>query len=397
MTTSYIVDNLDWRPPLVRGIHKYFIGSLIRMHITVIAFSHYLNPVKVFHVLKKLELLRRQYMGDYKIVKLFKVDGRYYYDMHAPGWPSSAFIRYNEGEMYRIIPFRRKTNYLNSMILAITKKCPLRCLHCYEWDVLNDREKLSLEDLKAIIKKFQSHGKGVAQIQLSGGEPLSRFDDVISLLKSADNSTDFWIVTSGFQLTQEKATQLKEAGLRGLAISLDHFDPGQHNAFRGSEESFQWVIKAVANAHQAKLVVILSLCPTREFISEENMWQYAQLAKKLGAAFILIIEPRAVGHFADKDIKLSNNQLKILEDFYLKMNYNPGYADMPAVSYHGYHQRRVGCFGSGNRYLYIDTDGEMHICPFCRQKVVHVFSLPIQESMELLQKKRCFEYKSADV
>ena len=98
-------------------------------------------------------------MGDYKVKKLFKIQGRYYWDMHTPGWPSKAFTKYTEGEMNRIIPFRPVADYLNSMIFAISKKCPLSCQHCYEWDVINNKEKLSQEDLITIVRKFQNRGK----------------------------------------------------------------------------------------------------------------------------------------------------------------------------------------------------------------------------------------------
>jgi MoaA/NifB/PqqE/SkfB family radical SAM enzyme len=315
--------------------------------------------------------------------------------MHAPGWPSRAFVTFNEGEMNRIIPFRNKKDYLNSMIFAITKKCPLRCQHCYEWDELNKKEKLTLDDLKRVIDKFQKNGKDVSQIQFSGGEPLSRFNDLVEILKYANKSTDFWVVTSGFGLTIEKARELKRAGLKGLAISLDHFIPSLHNEFRGSDESFSWVIKAVENAHRAKLVVILSLCPTQHFVNEDNLKQYARLAKNLGAAFILIVEPRAVGRYAGQNVSLTEAQEKILENFFINMNYNPDYADMPAVSYHGYHQRRVGCFGSGDRYLYIDTDGDIHVCPFCRQKLGNILDISIHESVGRLMKVGCHKYKHA--
>lgn len=387
----------DRTPPLVSGIHKFVVGALISLNIIAIAFKHLHNPIKVIRALKKLENLRRQYMGNFKKVKLklLKVAGRYYWDMHAPGWPSLAFIKYNEGEMNRIYQFRKKTDYLNSMILAITRKCPLRCEHCYEWDVLNHKEKLSLSDLKKIVQNFQDRGRGIAQIQLSGGEPLSRFNDTIELLKSAKSGTDFWLVTSGYKLTLEKAIEFKNAGLRGMAISLDHFDPQKHNAFRGSNESYKWVVKAVENAHNAKLVVILSLCPTKEFISEENMMQYAHLAKKLGAAFILMIEPRAVGRYSGKDVAITKKQEKILDDFFIRMNYDPEYSEMPAVSYHGYHQRRVGCFGSGSRYLYVDTDGDMHLCPFCRQNFGNVLSSSINESVEKMKEEGCHQFKNA--
>ncbi len=389
--------SIPWlAPPLVTGIHKYLIGSIIKLHIVAIAFSYYLRPAKVMHVMKRLEFLRQQYMGKFKIKKLFKVDGRYYWDMHAPGWPSPAFVRYNENEMNRIAPFKKSPVALNSMILAITKKCPLQCRHCYEWDVLNERESLSLDDLKAIISKFQDHCN-IAQIQLSGGEPLSRYSELVELLESSRAGTDFWLVTSGYNLTYERAKELKKSGLLGIAISLDHFDPVKHNHFRGSKDSFYRVMQAIKNSHQANLLVILSLCPTKEFISAHNLDRYALMAKRLGVAFILMIEPRAVGRYAVKDISISIEQEQILEDFYLRMNFDPLFRDMPAVSYHGYHQRRVGCFGNGNRYIYIDTEGNAHACPFCRQHYGNVLKDAPDNILRSMTNKGCRKYKHAEI
>ena len=382
-------------PPLVKGPEKYIIGTLIRLHVVFIAFRLLLNPFKALRVLDALAHLRQQYFGGHRVKKLFKIDRRYYWDMHAPGWPSAAFVKYNEGEINRVSPFRKKTDYLNSMIFAITKKCPLRCEHCYEWEAINEKEKLSLNNLKMIVRKFQERGRGVAQIQLSGGEPLMRYKDIIEILKSATPGTDFWIVTSGYPLSLDKALRLKEAGLVGVCISLDHFIPAKHNAFRGFKHSFEWVVKAVGYAHEAKLAVILSLCATKEFVSEENLLNYARLAQKLGAAFVLIIEPRAVGRYAGKYVTLSQGQKQVLEDFFLKMNYSAQYTDMPAVSYHGYHQRRVGCFGGGSRYIYVDTDGDMHFCPFCRHKFGNVLNGSIDDTVKAMEGSGCHSFELA--
>lgn len=390
MLDSPIISSLQ-----VKGINKVIIGLIIRIHVVLIAIRIYLNPVKVIKVLKRLDFLRRQYMGNFNVQKLFKVGGRYYWDMHAPGWPSLAFTKYNEGEMNRIIPFRPITDYLNSMILGITKKCPLKCSHCYEWDELNKPETLSLSDLKSIINKFQSRGRGVAQIHFSGGEPLMRYTDILEILKTSHSDTDFWIVTSGYQLTKQTALEFKAKGLCGVAISLDHFIPSKHNFFRGNNDSFKWVLKAIKNAHLADLMVILSLCTTKEFVSKNNLRQYANLAKKLRVSYILLIEPRSVGRYRDMDVALSQNQIEILEDFYIKMNFDKAYSDMPGVSYHGYHQRRIGCFGGGNRYVYINTDGDLQVCPFCQQKYGSALSSNINECANKMKNNGCKPYKQA--
>ena len=94
-------------------------------------------------------------------------------------------------------------NPLHMAFVAITKKCPLACEHCFEWDNLNKREKLSLSDLKKIVYSLQE--KKIAQIHFSGGEPMLRVQDMLEVLQTAKPGTDFWVITSGYNFTAENA------------------------------------------------------------------------------------------------------------------------------------------------------------------------------------------------
>jgi MoaA/NifB/PqqE/SkfB family radical SAM enzyme len=156
---------------------------------------------------------------------------------------------------------------------------------------------------------------------------------------------------------------LKQKGLTGVLISLDHFDPSRHNEFRGHKNAFKWVIEGTRNAKNAGLVTTLSLCATRSFVSRKNLERYMELAKRLGVAFVQFIDVRASGRYAGQSVELSKEQIELLEGFYLKYNTDSKYSTYPIISYLGYHQRRMGCFGGGNRFFYIDTDGDAHLCP----------------------------------
>lgn len=37
-----------------------------------------------------------------------------------------------------------------------------------------------------------------------------------------------------------------------------------------------------------------------------------------------------------------------------------------AIIYHGNYQRSHGCLGAASRYIYIDSTGRVHACPFCQ-------------------------------
>ena len=276
---------------------------------------------------------------------------------------------------------------LDTIVFGITKKCGYQCEHCFEWDALNKPETLSRENLLSTIHSFENFN--ITQVQLSGGEPLNRLDDIIYLLKNIKKETKVWLYTSGYHLTEERATLLKRHGLTGIIVSLDHWIPELHNKFRGMKNAFEWAEKAVANARKKNLVVCLSLCATKEFISKNNLSRYAELAKSWGISFIQVLEPRAVGHYAEKDVHLSESQIAALEDFYITYNYNKDYVNYPSILYHGFYSRRIGCAGGGKYFLYVDTDGDVHNCTFCRHKLFSALHDPIEENLNNMLNTGC--------
>jgi MoaA/NifB/PqqE/SkfB family radical SAM enzyme len=175
-----------------------------------------------------------------------------------------------------------------------------------------------------------------------------------------------WILTSGHGLSSDRAARLRLAGLTGIAFSLDHWDPASHDRFRGLAGAYASVERGAAYARSAGLLVTLSLCPTRAFVSAENLDRYAQLARQLRASFIQILEPKAIGRYAGADVALTEPQQRLLEEFADRLNFDPKYLDFPAAGYADFTKRSIACFGAGDRYIYIDTDGGLNPCPFCR-------------------------------
>jgi MoaA/NifB/PqqE/SkfB family radical SAM enzyme len=348
---------------MVHGARKRVVKTLLWMRIVWLAIRSYRNPLRAWRVLNRM-VAERTRAQRWVTQKYAHASGRYFWNLYAPGWPSRAFDGYVQRELDRVDPFRGAPPGLQTVVLAITKRCPLQCEHCCEWAVLNAHESLDASDLQAIVARVRA--RGTAQLFLSGGEPLRRFPDLIAVVEAASADTDVWILSSGHGLTPERAGRLARAGLTGVALSLDHWDPAQHDRFRGLEGVFGWVERAAASAREAGLLVALSLCPTREFVSVENLDRYAALAASLGASFIQLLEPKAVGHYAGRDVALAPEQQRMLEAFADRLNIDARSRALPAVSYPDYASRNVGCRGAGDRHLYIDTDGAVHPCPFCR-------------------------------
>lgn len=349
----------------------------------------YKSLFRTISALKILMRRRKQFQGDFPPQKVAKVGGRYFWSLGNPGFPSAA-CKLFQSQMLQLAQPHSSSSGLQVVFFSVTKKCSLHCEHCYEWDALHREEKLSQEDIAAIVRKFQD--LGVCTFFFEGGEPLMRLEELLPIFREAAKRSDCWIITSGFRLGREKANALKEAGLTGVLVSLDHIDPELHNRFRGNGEAFQWAARAVEYANEAGLVTALSLCATRDFCREENLAGYMELARQWGVSFVQILEPRAKGRYAGCDIALSQAQQQMLEDIFIHYNSGSGFKDYPLIFYPAYHHRRIGCVGAGESYLYIDSDGFVEPCPFCEEKTAHALQFPAGDLISLLRHCGCLAF-----
>jgi len=396
-----LFDSADWPPemgdsgaarpvPVVTGARKSLIRLGIWRSLALHAWAVYRSPRHAVSALRMLVRARDSAAGGLKPRKYVLVGRRAFFSLRAPGWPSPAFDRYATLELDRVKPFLPDRG-LQTAILAITNRCGLGCAHCSEWNTLRQPDALSVSDLLEIVGRLQA--AGAPQIQISGGEPLLRLDAVEAICRSAGDACDLWVLTSGAPLTAEVARRLRAAGATGVTVSLDHWDRAEHDAFRGIAGTFDRAVAGTQHAARAGLVVALSLTATRNFVSADNLARYAALAKRLGVGFIQVLEPRAVGRWAGADVALSDGQLALLEGFDHSMNQER--PEMPLVDYPGLGQRRDGCRGAGDRYLFVDADGGVHACPFCRGSIGNSLADSLGTLRGRLRARGCHAYDSA--
>ena len=248
---------------LTSRLQRGLMTGLRKLAEARLLFRFLRTPTRVKLAFEQIEELKRTYYGDLKVLKLARVAGRYYREYQTPGWPGAAYDAYVATTVNRLVPFRGDAETLNLVFLAITKKCPLTCDHCFEWDALNQKENLTREHIQDMVAAFQA--RHVSQIFFSGGETMLRVNDLVAVVAAARPGTDFWVITSGFNFTRENAGRLRQAGFTGVTISLDHHEADRHNAFRGSAQAYQNAVQAATYAHEVGLVVNLSLCATQEF------------------------------------------------------------------------------------------------------------------------------------
>jgi MoaA/NifB/PqqE/SkfB family radical SAM enzyme len=378
---------------IISGSRARYALFLMWLHIVARAFSQFKNPFTAIRNTYKVFTLKKNLVSTKPIQKLIKVDNRYFWDFNQPGWPSAAFNQNLRWYSKHLLDRQNKpVESVRLVFLAMTKKCIMNCVHCYEWSEINKKEVLTLDDLKRIVLKYQI--LGAASFIIGGGEPMCRYDDLIELLKSAKSTSDFWISTSGYNLTLEKAKSLKKAGLTGVSISVDHFDEKANNKFRGHPRAMEFVREAAKNCLSADLGLATAICATREFITKENMLRYAEFSKNLGAGFIWLIEPRAEGRYSGKDVSLNKEHFKILDDFFLTVNHHKNYLNYPRILFPNYNHRRIGCAGAGISNILIDSDGYVNPCPFCRKKIVYALANDTEVHVKKMIAEGCYKFIS---
>ncbi|KUJ96683.1 MAG: Fe-coproporphyrin synthase [Desulfonauticus sp.] len=152
------------------------------------------------------------------------------------------------------------------VVWNMTKRCNLRCVHCYAQAVSEEGvDEISTTRAKEIIDDLASYGAPV--LLFSGGEPLVRKDLVELAHYAVSKGMRAVISTNGTLITREKAKELKEVGLSYVGISLDGGEE-VHDRFRKVPGSFQKAMEGVENCQKEGLKVGLRFTINKRNVEE---------------------------------------------------------------------------------------------------------------------------------
>lgn len=289
-------------------------------------------------------------------------NGHLYVDCFYPRFPGKVFDRLVAQLLANLgRPPAEWSPATFALILSMTKKCVYRCEHCYAIETLGSRDVLSLDDLRRIAREFRRLGVGV--IAWEGGEPLMRFDELLTLVRENRDETEALVATTGWGLTREKAERLAEAGLVSAIISLDHWEADKHNAFRRNRKAFDAAVAGVRLFREAGVLPSVCICATRETVAEGGLYRYLELAREIGAAFVQILDATPSGSYLGKDVILGEAQLAEIRRFHREVNGEPRWRDHPSVSARALLEDdgQYGCC-AGNALCYVDSSGNLQAC-----------------------------------
>ncbi len=138
------------------------------------------------------------------------------------------------------------------VVWNITRRCNLRCIHCYAGADSTSRDEISTQAAREILEDLSSFG--VPVVLFSGGEPLVRKDIVELASYAVSLGMRAVISTNGTLIDRALARDLKGIGLSYVGISIDGTQE-THDRFRRREGAFRMAMKGVENCMEEGLKV----------------------------------------------------------------------------------------------------------------------------------------------
>ena len=190
---------------------------------------------------------------------------------------------------------------LRDLRISVTDRCNFRCPYCMPAEIFGEayeflpkNEILTFEEISRLASLFVD--AGVNKLRITGGEPLLRVDlpKLIAQLAAIPGADDITLTTNGYLLAQQ-ATQLAEAGLDRITVSLDSLDDEVFKRMNGRGFGTRRVLDGIGRASDAGLNPVKINAVVQKGVNDHTIVDLARHFKGTGH-IVRFIEYMDVGN-----------------------------------------------------------------------------------------------------
>ena len=276
---------------------------------------------------------------------------------------------------------------LMSTSIRVTKRCNLRCKHCYANGGENCSKELSLDDIKSILDQLSA--LSVSEVFFTGGEPFIR-KDIVEILKYAnDLKLNILISSNGHFVTDDLVQKIKDIDFKMFQISIDggkesHISNRGLKSWNDAENAIKTIVDGKISNTTIGSVVLSDANKYDEIIN------YCADKKISWFALMLLIEAgRAkdmVGPFGKELKAILDKLFKNYDDLNGAVEFSPNTTLPPAlvpefVRKKGVHKKFACC--SFPYILGIEANGDVAPCDgffaFPEMIVGNIYEQPLED------------------
>ena len=245
--------------------------------------------------------------------------------------------------------------------ISVTDRCNFRCTYCMPAEIFGERYEflprphiLTFEEIERLARIFAA--TGVSKLRVTGGEPLVRANlpDLIASLSAIDGIDDIALTTNGYLLTKY-ASELKDAGLNRLTISLDSIDEDIFKQMSGRPQGPANTLEGIRVATELGFSPIKINVVVQRGVNDHTLVDTARYFKGTGAIvrFIEYMDVGTKNGWNLSQVVTSREVIEMIGNEFPLEPADPNYVGEVA-----------------NRYRYTDGDGEIGVIssvsePFC--------------------------------
>lgn len=280
-----------------------------------------------------------------------------------------------------------------SISIEITKKCPLRCLHCYSSSSPENTTELSMKNLENILDEAKN--LGVFSIMLTGGEAFEYKHIIPIINKYASGFKHFIVATNGYYINSSILNKIKNNKNLTLRISLDG-DRITHNSIRNDPYSFDRAINSIHLLHDYNIdnAVVMTLSKINYTKLEDTI----RIAKDAGAQSFEYGYVLCMGR-ATKNMELSTAEVKALNQLVCRLKEKYESNHFKVLSRAEEYEKMTHIFkpvncGAGHFQFSILSDGSISPCLSMPYKFSNIKSTSLTNYLKCKDYKDFFELKA---
>lgn len=266
------------------------------------------------------------------------------------GYVGTSTLRANRDKLGCNIPW--------VVLLDPTSACNLKCKGCWAAEY-GYKSNLTLDEMRKIVR--ESKELGTHFFMFTGGEPLVRKDDILTLVRENQDCL-FLAFTNGLFVDEQFCIDMKKAGNFALALSVE--GTRETTDARRGEGIYDRVMEAMALLKKHKCLFGTSVCYTSANYLAVTSDEFYDMEIEAGAKFAWYFHYMPVGSDADTSLLLKPNQREHVYRAIREKRKQRGGKPIFTVDFQNDGEFVGGCIAGGRNYFHVNSEGDVEPCVF---------------------------------